>query len=308
VRDAELIRAQLVGPDKPWSGLGQSYGGFCLLTYLSIAPEGLREAFITGGLAPLDRHADEVYRMTYKRLRERNDLYFARYPGDQAQARAIVDYLAANDVRLPNGERLTPRRFQSLGGALGMSNGFEPIHYLMEEAFVSGTDGPTLSDTFLYDIMNTLSLATHPIYAILHEACYAQGEATRWSARRILAEYPEFTLARDKPFLFTGEMIYPWQFEEDSALQPLAEAADILAHYDGWPRLYDIDRLRANTVPVAAAVYADDMYVERAFSEETARTLAGCRMWLTNEYQHNGIRADGETILGRLIDMVRGER
>jgi hypothetical protein len=49
------------------------------------------------------------------------------------------------------------------------------------------------------------------------------------------------------------------------------------------------------------------MYVERQFSEETAQTVANCRIWLTNEYQHNGLRADGETILGRLISMVRGE-
>ena len=38
VRDAELIRKEL-GVDR-WSVLGQSFGGFTSLTYLSIAPEG----------------------------------------------------------------------------------------------------------------------------------------------------------------------------------------------------------------------------------------------------------------------------
>jgi hypothetical protein len=66
-------------------------------------------------------------------------------------------------------------------------------------------------------------------------------------------------------------------------------------------------QLQANQVPCAAAVYADDMYVELAYAEETGRALRGCRMWITNEYQHNGLRADGERILGRLIAMVRGE-
>ena len=47
VRDAEHIRREL-GVDR-WSVLGQSFGGFTSMTYLSIAPEGLREAFITGG-------------------------------------------------------------------------------------------------------------------------------------------------------------------------------------------------------------------------------------------------------------------
>src|SRR5262249_20583213 len=47
VRDAELIREELTG-GTPWSALGQSYGGFCVCTYLSLAPEGLREALVAG--------------------------------------------------------------------------------------------------------------------------------------------------------------------------------------------------------------------------------------------------------------------
>src|ERR1700756_5299230 len=39
VRDAEIIRRALIG-DEPWTVLGQSYGGFCAVTYLSLAPEG----------------------------------------------------------------------------------------------------------------------------------------------------------------------------------------------------------------------------------------------------------------------------
>ncbi|MER3513250.1 MAG: hypothetical protein C4310_01585 [Chloroflexota bacterium] len=65
--------------------------------------------------------------------------------------------------------------------------------------------------------------------------------------------------------------------------------------------------LQANTVPCAAVVYYNDMYVERTFSEETARTLRGLKLWVTNEYEHNGLRADGERLLGRLIAMLRGE-
>ena len=40
VRDAEAIRKMLIG-DTPWSILGQSFGGFCAMNYLSAAPEGL---------------------------------------------------------------------------------------------------------------------------------------------------------------------------------------------------------------------------------------------------------------------------
>ena len=65
-------------------------------------------------------------------------------------------------------------------------------------------------------------------------------------------------------------------------------------------------RLARNEVPVAATVYVDDVYVERSFAEETARGVRGLRAWVTNEYAHNGLRAVGEHILGRLLDMVRG--
>jgi hypothetical protein len=67
-----------------------------------------------------------------------------------------------------------------------------------------------------------------------------------------------------------------------------------------------VDVLRSNTVPVAAAVYTEDLYVERAFSEETAALVPGLRAWVTSEYDHNGLRADGEHVLGRLLDLVRG--
>src|SRR4030095_774086 len=48
VRDAELIRGQLVGANEPWSVLGQSYGGVCSGYYLYAFPQGLRADVIHG--------------------------------------------------------------------------------------------------------------------------------------------------------------------------------------------------------------------------------------------------------------------
>jgi pimeloyl-ACP methyl ester carboxylesterase len=306
VRDAEWIRRELAGGER-WAALGQSYGGFCNTTYLSLAPEGLREVMFTGGLPPIHCSIDDVYRATYRRVLAKNRQYDERYPADAERARVIVDYLAQNDVRLPTGDRLTPRRFQQLGIAFGMSNGFEQVHYLLENAFVDGAHGRELHYTFLRGVENAQHYETNPIYAILHEAIYCEGAASRWAAERVRAEYPEFEIAPDRPVYFTGEMIYPWMFDDYARLRPLKEAAELLAEYADWPALYDPLVLRANTVPCAAVVYYDDVYVERAFSEETAQTIRGLRLWVTNEYEHNGLRADGEKILGRLLEMVRGE-
>ncbi len=71
VKDSEAVRLCLTKdfpPEKKkWSTFGQSFGGMMTMTYLSFAPEGLRECFITGGLASLDKGPEEVYQVTYQR-------------------------------------------------------------------------------------------------------------------------------------------------------------------------------------------------------------------------------------------------
>jgi pimeloyl-ACP methyl ester carboxylesterase len=119
------------------------------------------------------------------------------------------------------------------------------------------------------------------------------------------SEFPEFDAA-DGPLFFTCEMIFPWMFKEIQELQSLRSAANILAADSTWGKLYDLERLAANTVPVAAAVYHDDVYVPVELSLDTASRIPNVRAWVTNEYEHNGLRADGKRILGRLLDMVRG--
>ncbi len=304
VQDAEWIRRTLLGDGRRWTILGQSYGGFCALHYLSAAPEGLDGALFTGGLPPIDRSADDVYRATYERVLERNTRYYERYPEDEALASRIVEELGVREARLPNGDRLSARRFQQLGMQFGMSDGFERVHYLLEEGFVGTGDGQEISSVFLRHFDHAFSFETNPIYAILHEPLYAQGEATRWAAQRVRAEFPQFDTEAPERVHFTGEMIYPWMFEEVRDLRPLREAAEILAARADWPRLYDRETLARNEVPCAAAIYHDDMYVDRRFSLKTAEAVRGTSPWITNEYEHNGLRLEGGKVLGRLLDLV----
>ena len=289
VKDAECVREAL-GAER-WSVLGQSFGGFCTLHYLCVAPDALREAFFTGGLPPVGRHVDEIYTATFARILDRNRRYYERYPDDREQVRALVERLDRDELRLPTGDRLTSRRLRSLGDVLGMSDGAEELHYLLELDPDSRGFG---HDALALD----LGFDRNPLYAVVHEASYADGVATRWSAQRVRpAEYD------DDPTLFTGEHVFPWVFEDYGSLAPLRDAANLLAEHE-WPRLYDADVLRANEVPCAAAIYANDPYVERVFSEETAALVRGLRPWVTSEFEHNALRT-GE-VLGRLIDLARG--
>jgi pimeloyl-ACP methyl ester carboxylesterase len=94
VRDAEAIRQALIADEpeekRKWSTVGQSFGGFCTLTYLSLYPQALRECFMFGGLAPLVSSPDDVYKRLYKRVLERNDVYYSKYPEDVARVKQIL--------------------------------------------------------------------------------------------------------------------------------------------------------------------------------------------------------------------------
>ena len=101
---------------------------------------------MTGGLPPISRTPDEVYRATYPRVLDKNRRYFERYPDDRERLVKIVEQLATTKVRLPGGDRLTPERLQVVGIEFGMAEGFERVHYLVEEAFFEDADRPVFSE------------------------------------------------------------------------------------------------------------------------------------------------------------------
>ncbi|MGR6917389.1 alpha/beta fold hydrolase [[Actinomadura] parvosata] len=300
VADAEHLRRTVFG-GRRWSTLGQSYGGFLTMTYLSNAPEGLSACYVAGGLPSLDPDAAEVYRRTYPRVAAKNAEFYRRYPHHAGTTARLADRLAEGDVLLPDGDPLTVRRLQSLGIDFGMKPGYERMHWLLDEA--RPDDGGGLPETFLHQVLARSSYADNPLFAALQESIYGHGAgATAWAAQRERARHPAF--AEDaRPLLFTGEMIYPWMFEEIRALRPFRGAVELLAERDDWPPLYDLDRLAANDVPVAAAVYFDDMYVDSGLQLETAARVGNTQAWVTNEYEHDGIGE--ERVFARLTGLVR---
>ncbi|KAL4424352.1 hypothetical protein ABPG75_001653 [Micractinium tetrahymenae] len=319
VRDAELIRRAIVPASSSsggrWSVLGQSFGGFCCATYLSLAPEGLVEVLMTGGIPPgiaQPCSAEDVYRRTFRRCLQQNEKFYQRFPMDVERAQHIVKYLAeqpGGGVTTPMGNRLTPRSFQLLGlQALGFSHGFERLHYLLEAAW----DGEELSHKFKKEFDSWMAWDTNPLYALLHEAIYCQGAAANWAAHRIrerdhAAEFDAVAQANEgRPVTFTGEMVFPWMFEDFAELRKVREAAELVAADADWPALYDVQRLQATSIPVVAATYYEDMFVDFELAQGTAAHIKGIRQWITNEYLHCGIREAGATIFEKLLNMARG--
>ena len=175
-----------------------------------------------------------------------------------------------------------------------------------------------LSYAFLKSCEDVHSFDTNPLYACLHESIYCNGGGpSAWAAERVFNEHRK-TFSADnalgssdprKPVLFTGEMVFPFMFDDIAALRPFKDVADALAAKTDWPALYDVDALARCDVSVACASYVEDMFVDFELAAETASRIGpnGARVWSTSEYMHSGVREDGARILTKLMEMARDE-
>lgn len=316
VKDCESIRKCL--HISKWSLLGQSYGGFCCMTYLSLFPKSLQEVFLTGGVPPgidMNMSADMVYARTFQQVLRQNERFYSRFPAAVQMAQKVVRYICAQPegrVVTPNNNHLTPQSFQLLGiNCLGFSTGFEKLNYMLENAF--DVDG-NLSYSFLKEFDTVMPWDSNPLYALMHESIYCQGDApSMWAAFRMRenAQYSEIfnpitALTKDKKIYFTGEMVFPWMFDDFAELRKVRETAQALASCKDWSSLYDPNVLASNRVPIAAACYFEDMFVSFESSQETLEKVPNVRQYVTNEYLHDGIREQGSIIFEKLLHLARG--
>ncbi|MBT1172059.1 alpha/beta fold hydrolase [Bifidobacterium sp. MA2] len=330
VRDFEHLRRTEFGGRK-WVTMGQSYGGFLTLTYLSLFPEGVNASFTTGGIPHVPADATEVYEHTFPRMAVKTKRFYERYPQDAARVAALADALpTAAEVNefvgtltgsvlgslesdalgrrlgviagmaahgfplMPNGDPLTVERLQCLGSDFGMKPSFERVHWILDDAFLEGdgsvpSDAPSLSDEFLAKVMNATS--SRPLYWPLQEFIYANGELDepiRWAAQRVRDTRPEFGAGK-RPLNFTGEAMFPWMFEQESALRPFRAAMDVLMEDTRFGVIYDEERLASNEVPLQAGVYFDDMYVDSGLQLDTLSRVGNSHYWVTNEFEHDGL-------------------
>ncbi|WP_221586016.1 alpha/beta fold hydrolase [Microbacterium sp. G2-8] len=304
IADAEHIRREIFGGVR-WQTLGQSYGGFLTLSYLSFAPDALEASYVTGGITSIDPSLNDIYRNTLPRVQRRTAEFYRRYPHHVETLQTIVDVVENDEVLLPSGDQLTARRLQTLGIDFGMGPGMERLLWLLDEAFLSSG---RLSDTFLDGVDQRTQYWGGPLYAVLQEEIYADGPgATRWAAHRMRHELGGFDaaveVAAGRPMPFTGEMFFPWQFDEIASLRPFRDATMALHERTDHPELYDRAQLARNEVPVAAAMYHGDMFVPIEFAEATRDAVPNMHLWITNEYEHDGLRQDPR-VVRRLMERV----
>ncbi|KAJ5773266.1 hypothetical protein N7457_008162 [Penicillium paradoxum] len=307
VRDCEAIRTVLTqdypAEQRRWSVLGQSFGGFCTVNYLSKYPEGLKEAFLTGGLPPLTDGPDPVYAKTYEKVKQRNEAFYQKFPDDAERVKKIMQYLTQNEVALPSGI-LSPARFQQLGILLGAHGGVDNLHDIIVRVTNDLEMFGFLTLPTLHVIDSNGGMDKNIIYAVLHESIYCQGKPSLWSADRLRSSYSQFEIKDSLPEIyFTGEMIFKDMFESYSELKQLKEVAEILATTDEWPALYDEAQLANNKVPVYAATYFDDMYVHFDLATATAAKIKNSKQFITNTMYHDGLRSKASEVMRQLFNL-----
>lgn len=291
VRDAEAIREHLGATT--WNTLGQSFGGFTTLAYLSTDAASLDHVYITGGLSTVDRTPDEVYALCYDKMRDASERYYRRFPEHRERMRHLVALADAGELVLPDGEVVSRSRLRSVGSALGTNDGWQTLWSLLEL-------DPT-TNAFAHDLAAAMPFgARNPLYYVFHESSYASGHATNWSAERV--EPADFA---EDPTLFTGEHVRREWADTVPGLRPWRDVTLALAGHE-WPRIYDADAIAASDARGAAAVYVNDVYVPLEFSMETAQLLPGVTPWVTSEHEHNGLRSG--PVLEHLIDLAHARR
>ncbi|ERS99865.1 hypothetical protein HMPREF1624_03231 [Sporothrix schenckii ATCC 58251] len=337
VRDLEAVRKCLTedqpASKKRWSLLGQSFGGFVSLTYLSFYSDGLREVFLTGGMAPLGKTADDVYRATYRKAVERNRAYFGKFPEDADALQRISQHLYSQPdhrLPLPSGGFLTFKRVLTFGYMFGFHGGVDATHTLLLRMRHDIERVGVLTRPTLVQVEQFFPLDVMPLYAILHEPiyCFKKGVSSRWAAQRVGVgagtdlvsqgdeetkhEFQQFSWLADdvvaperqqigNSILLSSEMIYPFMFDTYPELMEMKEAAELVAAYDDWEELYDEDQLKMNRVPVYAATFIDDLYVDYGIAKETAGKIRNIKVYETNGLYHNAIRARTDEVLTQLF-------
>ena len=69
--------------------------------------------------------------------------------------------------------------------------------------------------------------------------------------------------------------------------------------------LYNKKILKDNKVPIAAAIYTNDMYVDRKYSMKLARIIPNMIVWETKNLEHNTLRSNGGLVLDFIFSLIK---
>ncbi|KAI1497574.1 Alpha/Beta hydrolase protein [Biscogniauxia marginata] len=329
VRDLEAVRITLHQKADKWSICAQSYGGWILYSYLSFSYAGLRRIYNNAGLTPIHYDATRVHQQLFRNIIKRNETYYALYPDDIHRVKHIALWLARqNDgkgIKLPAWGNLTAKQFLCLGRNLGTEAKFTQLNKLYEKMYRdigSEDESESLTDETieLYKATDSWRFNKRPLYAILNESQYLRNtdDVTKWVAQRVASE-PEFVpyfwwvncpdeelgkgfLGREKLYL-SGEMIYPFFFDNYEALKPLKAVAMEFANCKLEEPSYDLEQIKENKVPITAVHGSKDVVVDPGLAEATWKNTGSIKVKEVEGLEHGAIRSDTALVLKTHLEL-----
>lgn len=326
VRDCEAIRHCLStervmagGVPIQWTILGQSYGGYISLTYLSMFPDGLQEIFITGGLPPCGMAIDDYFRIEYQDIVKQNKKFYNAYLDANSLVRrilALIKSIGPKNIEMTGRGYLSGQKLLTLGRQFGSKVGFPEVYNLLQRIENDLEHTQKLSLDTIVQFESILHVDERPLYAILLEQTWCSGGKTRWAAERVARDIEGFDYLRldddgqyfdpaatpaEKPIYFTANTYCRFHYDTHEELVDLKGAAEILAEHE-WECPYNYEILARNPcrVPVYAISFEEDMHLDVDVAAETAKMVGGLRL-LVDPGWHQDIRYKPAEVLENLF-------
>lgn len=330
VRDLEAIRQTLSkervtagGYPVKWTILGQSYGGYISLTYLSMFPECLKDVFITGGLPPCGMKLDDYFRIEYQDIVKQNQSFYRAYPDANILVRRILELIkdiGPKKIKMTGRGYFNGQKLLTLGRQFGSQVGFPEVYNLLQciKFDLEQTGELRMETTSQFE--SILHVDERPLYPILLEQTWCSGGKTRWAAEHVAREIEGFGYLHmdddgnyrdpagtpaDAPIYFTANTYCRFHYDTHEELVDLKGAAEILAEHD-WECPYNYEMLSSNScqVPVYAVSFEKDMHLDVGVAARTAAKVGGLRL-VVDPGWHQDIRYKPAEVLGRLFKEKR---
>lgn len=331
VRDLEAIRLCLssVIPARghgdmrkdpiKWTILGQSYGGYISLTYLSMHPEGLQEVFITGGLPPCGMDIQDYFRVEYVDIVAQNKAFYTSYPDADVLVRhllRLITEIGPKNIPMSGRGYMSGQKLLTLGRQFGSKVGFSEVYNLLRKIQHDLDTMRTLAETTVDEFESILHVDERPLYPILLEQTWCSGGSTRWAAESVARQLPGFQYLRadengvypdpsltpdDQPIYFTANTYCRFHFDTHEELIDLKATVDLLSEHP-WKCPYDFDKLRRNPldVPIFAISFVQDMHLDLGVAGETAKKVGGLHLAIDPGW-HQDIRHKPAAVLDNLF-------
>lgn len=291
-KDVEQIRKALFH-DQDFYTYGQSFGGWCTLSYISQFPSSATGSLITGGYAPIGHDPKDVYRSIVPQVDRSNKQFLEIYPNTMTQLQELINTLDSDTLFL-----LAQKGFYA-----GYSSLHSNLRSTIESLYFDISNLGRASTRSLNMLKDPLGFIDNPLYALLHESLYCDNQASSWASQSVMIEENARPATDELNKFFLGENVLKNSFSAVDELKPLMPIMEDVMAYDKWNPQFDKVMLSTSETPVIGVVYENDAAVSREYSLETASILGNGHV-LESDLDHSAYKTNTDVIFNLLFERL----